>query len=552
MRETKLGMRVWSLLACMTTAAFAQSAPPRIEIVSALGNDVESSVLEAVVEARQAYAELGFALRKPHLPVRIVLLPTVVELAPYLGAGARRSRAFSFAGDDHNSIVMAWAAPGNAERATAHEYAHLVDPLEDAPAWFREGLAEYLSYFEPAPSGRLRPAAPARHLVRLRDSPWLSADKLLSAARGSAAFQAPTFYAQSWLLVHWLASRGVAPARLRPLDLDAARKELGPSGLDAALRAHFDGLDVTLWETGAAPAALAEENGDESWRVRLALSDIDRELGRFERAAEMLGRLDQERPGEPSIAAVRGALAMDRGRFDEAETLLDAAAAGPAPTARTRYRLALMLLRPAGERTRERARLAAEQIMLALEGYPDALEYRLTLAQALMVDQQWDASARELNRLTRYPLWRERAEREMEELERRRQQALAALPKPRLAPAPRPPIEQTRPLEIAEVPKPPKPAPPPPLRWPPPGATILAGRIDYVDCSGAEKIIVLRHPLRTPRIRERKGKPAKLFHSPMKDWTEIPCNAKGWTVNIAYYPYHNDDGILGTAVAILF
>jgi hypothetical protein len=108
------------------------------------------------------------------------------------------------------------------------------------------------------------------------------------------------------------------------------------------------------------------------------------------------------------------------------------------------------------------------------------------------------------------------------------------------------------PIEIAVVPAPPKPPPPPPMRWPPPGATILAGRIDYVDCSGPEKIIVMRHPLLSMKIREPEGKPAKLFHAPEKDWTEIPCGAKGWTVNVAYYPDRRQTGVLGRAAAILF
>jgi hypothetical protein len=90
------------------------------------------------------------------------------------------------------------------------------------------------------------------------------------------------------------------------------------------------------------------------------------------------------------------------------------------------------------------------------------------------------------------------------------------------------------------------------MRWPPPGASIMAGRIDYVDCRGPEKIIIMHHPLLNFRFRERKGKPAKLFHSPQKNWTEIPCGAKGWNVNIAYYESRNQPDVTGDAVAILF
>jgi hypothetical protein len=211
-----------------------------------------------------------------------------------------------------------------------------------------------------------------------------------------------------------------------------------------------------------------------------------------------------------------------------------------------------MLLRPEGGDVRSRARSAAQQARMAVDDFPAAPAFRLALAQALMVDQQWESSARELNALAADPQWRARAEQEMEELLRRRQQAVGALPKPPVDRALGDVTVPLEPMEIAEVPAPPKPPPPAPMRWPPPGARILAGRIDYVDCRGPDKVIVMRHPFLSLHIREPKGKPAKLFHPPEKGWTEIPCGAKGWTVNVAYYPRPGLRGMLGDAVAILF
>jgi hypothetical protein len=223
-------------------------------------------------------------------------------------------------------------------------------------------------------------------------------------------------------------------------------------------------------------------------------------------------------------------------------------------TARTHYRLALLLLRPAENRLRERAREAAAHARKALARVPSSPDYRLALAQALMVDEAWDASARELNQLAGDPNWAERAAMERQELVRRRQQVINSVERPVF----RPDIATLpwhRPLAVDPVPRPPEPArpsAPPPMRWPPPGSSIAVGRIDYVDCSGPEKIIVMRHPLLRLRFRERKGKPARLFLSPEKSWTEIPCGAKGWNVNIAYYNSQDSNGITGDAVAILF
>ena len=523
-----------------------------VEIVSALGPEIEQEALQAVLEARQVYAELGLGLRKPYLPTVIVLLPTVVELSPYLGAAAGRSRAFSFAGADRNYILAGWDAPGSPLRAVAHEYAHLVDPLSDAPVWFREGLAEYLSYFERDASGRLAAVTPATHLIRLRDAPWLSLAELREATRSSPAFQAPTFYAQAWLIAHWLVSQGKAPRALRPDDLAAALAYLGDAGIEAELRRHLGSLAAGVLEEVLRPWPTPRDAPGPDWEVRLALAEVERELGRRESARTALERLQAERPDEPSVAAARGALAMDAGVYDQAEPLLERAAEDPKAAARTRHRLALLLLRPTAGRTRERAQEAARQARLALGEFPGSPDYRLTLAQALMVDEAWEAAARELNALAADPAWRHRAEEELEELVRRRHQALAQAERPNLGPEAAAPLAGQPALEVAAVPLPPKQPPPGPMRWPPPGASIIGGRIDYVDCSGPDKIIVMRHPLLRLRFRERKGKPAKLFLAPLKDWTEIPCGSKGWNVNIAYYEARNQDGVTGEAVAILF
>ncbi|MEZ5393738.1 MAG: hypothetical protein R2724_12945 [Bryobacterales bacterium] len=346
--------------------------------------------------------------------------------------------------------------------------------------------------------------------------------------------------------------QGKAPADIRPFDLDHAIEVKGEAAVEAALHAAFEAMTpATPSDSIASPAAIVVDAGGSSdWDVRFALAEVDRELGRNERAEQALFALGRERPGDARVLAALGALAMDRGRYDEAEQFLLQAAGSTAASARTRYRLALMLLRPS-EPAAGRVSEAVSQARMALDAAPASPDYRLALAQALMVAEQWDASASQLRILAALPEWRLRATDEMDELIRRRQQALSAEQQPTLPPA----VAQTlpvTPLEIAKVPAPPKPPPPAPMRWPPSGAAIMAGRIDVVDCSGPQKIIVMRHPILDVRFREPKGRPAKLFASPLKEWKEIPCGAKGWTVNVAYRPRRAGDGALGDALAILF
>ncbi|MCB1022004.1 MAG: hypothetical protein KDC27_18880, partial [Acidobacteria bacterium] len=322
--------------------------------------------------------------------------------------------------------------------------------------------------------------------------------------------------------------------------------------VESALRARFDAM-VPAPSDASLPAlpAIAPQPSRQ-WEVRLALAEVDHELGRYDRAEAALLALEMERPGDLRVEAALGALAMDRGRYDEAERRLLLAADSPSASARTHYRLALMLLRPAAHApAEERGAAAVAQARLALDAVPRSPDYRLGLAQALMVAERWESAAAELRTLSSHPGWQTRARDEMAELIRRRQQALAAEQRPVLASEDVEAIP-VAPLETAAVPPPPKPPPPKPMRWPPAGAAIMAGRIDYVDCSGPQKMIVMRHPVLDVRFREPKGRPAKLFASPLKDWKEIPCGAQGWTVNVAYRPRRASDGALGDALAILF
>ena len=487
---------------------------------------------------------------KPHLPVRIVLVPTVVDSRPTSGRPSAAAVRFV----RRRRPQYRRARVGRGGRPSSRRRPRVRAPGRSAlrgPRLVPEGFAEYLSYLEPGASGRLSPPAPARHMVRLRGSPWLPLEELRNATRSSAAFAGPTFYAQSWLAVHWLAERGASPRDLRPRDLDRAVERLGVAGVEAALRGHFETLGADFEETFEAVAPL-QPDPTQAWEVELALAEADRELGRLELAEASLYRLRTARPGEPAVAAALGALAMDRGQYPKAESLLAEAANDAAASARACYRLALMLLRSDGEQTRERARRAAEQARRALARVPEARDYRLALAQALMVDEQWDAAARELNALARgcrLARTRRRGDARANAAANRRSPGCpsqASRPRPRLPPR-LPNRSSSPPSRLLQSRRLRRPCVGPlPERPSSPAASTTS------TASGPDKVIVMRHPLLTLRIRERKGRPAKLFHPPEKGWTAIPCGAKGWTVNIAYYPYRNASDLLGDAAAILF
>ena len=170
----------------------------------------------------------------------ILALPGLTDLAPYLDSQrpAGTSRGFSFVGSDGAFIVLAWEAQGDPWIALAHEYAHLVHPEPDGPAWLREGFAEYLSRLRRDADEELR-AIPAPHHARdLQSQRWMPLLELLEATSSSPAFARPLFYAQSWLIFDWLAATETPADRLLEATFQQRLSELGLQALELELRAH--------------------------------------------------------------------------------------------------------------------------------------------------------------------------------------------------------------------------------------------------------------------------------------------------------------------------
>jgi tetratricopeptide (TPR) repeat protein len=98
-----------------------------------------------------------------------------------------------------------------------HEYIHFLLKSHtgkyDLPPWLAEGLAQYFETLEVTAEGNVViGSAPQNRLLTLRRGDLLTDSDLFSAARtavhGGAGIQRSMFYAQSWLLVHYLLNRG--------------------------------------------------------------------------------------------------------------------------------------------------------------------------------------------------------------------------------------------------------------------------------------------------------------------------------------------------------
>jgi len=163
-------------------------------------------------------------------PIEIIALASDTEFAqvapPPYGGPATRSGLWH-AGDDRIFIVLNLSQPDSWE-SIEHPFAHylLNYNYPPTPAWFDEGFAEYFASLhltarnaelgaDPERTSRSLPAQPAAQDLKsfaeiLRSPVWLNWPDLLTRKTQSAPGEGARhtlFYAQSWILVHYLLNK---------------------------------------------------------------------------------------------------------------------------------------------------------------------------------------------------------------------------------------------------------------------------------------------------------------------------------------------------------
>jgi hypothetical protein len=230
---------------------------------------------EITLRFEQMRAVFGSLLLKDRLsmpePLTIIALKSdqqFFQSAPLRQGKPIAAPGFFIHGDDQNFIVLNALEP-EPWRAVAHDFAHmfLYYNYPAVPGWFDEGLAEYFAsirvddrqleiggdpeLFSPDS------AEPSKPLTELLDTqPWSSlAD--LSAARPAAPYHESSrrslYYAQSWMLMHYLLNQKKLPETGAYFDLvqnqhvpmeDALQKAYGMTSaqLDQAVKDYFHSL----------------------------------------------------------------------------------------------------------------------------------------------------------------------------------------------------------------------------------------------------------------------------------------------------------------------
>jgi hypothetical protein len=244
------------------------------------------SVLAELEGFRRALLRWSPTLRPlrtaPRVPTTVVVFKDERSFSTFRPADASGRRRESVAGyflsgPEANYLVV----PMHRDRARTfqylfHEYTHFVvhQNMDNVPLWLNEGLAEFYSTFRAIPRDRrgVLGEAPSSRLALVQQGRWLPLREVLTMERNDRALSDPErgaqFYAQAWVLVHYLAVGfyGKHPERLGTY---LHTRQKGGS-VDAAARAGFG----------------------------KSVSDLDAEIMRYARQQRPLPTIELPEPGD--------------------------------------------------------------------------------------------------------------------------------------------------------------------------------------------------------------------------------------------------------------
>ena len=295
---------------------------------------------------RDAYSLLAGAQAVASPPITVMAFPDRAAMQPFLplyqGKPAHLA-AFFNRGSDQNLIVLPLSGPDTGSlQIVFHEYTHLLLRHNQPywPMWLAEGMAEIYSTFEVNGGYRARIGNPIDyHLRLLAQKPLMPLRELFAVTRDSPEYnereRQGVFYAESWLLAHYLMLGG-NPAhkanfrQLTPLLRQGQSPERAFTNalhttlpaMEAELRRYlargqFEPLELTVSASLETPRAFATRNLTPT-EVCYRLGDELLHIGRFEAAESYFVQARKLAPGSPLPYEGLGLLAAKRGRSEEA------------------------------------------------------------------------------------------------------------------------------------------------------------------------------------------------------------------------------------------
>lgn len=306
--------------------AWLKAETPRFTLYS-MGSEKSLRDYAERVELMDAVFWQVYGLERPAPPphklsIYLVDKPSTLRLvAPSLREGV----VGFYSASSGEVFAMGLAAADN-NYVLLHEYVHhlmLQYFPYGYPAWLVEGYAEYFMSTTVEDSSIKVGYAPAGRTEELNSEPWLPwGDILTKRVTDVPVSQVRLFYAQSWLLTHYLLSD---PARSKQLQAYLAATGQGKPSIEAfeaATGLKIDALDRRLntyaaaqtpyvqFKKGQFPTASVTIAPLSNGAADLLLDDLDLRTGVDEsRKAEVIARVRRKVAAYPDDTAVQLTLA---------------------------------------------------------------------------------------------------------------------------------------------------------------------------------------------------------------------------------------------------
>ena len=184
-------------------------------IYSAARDNVTRDVAERLQLMRDGLAMMTRLNVHPPQRVIVIVFPNDRSFAPFRDAGMGKKMTHVsalFGGSADTAFILLDAdSSGGLNRSVYHELTHCFtrNTAGDLPLWFSEGIAEFYSTFQTYGRDKLRVGTPIpEHLQWLQTRGMIPLTRLFAVDFNSPdyseEYRAGDFYAESWLLVHYL------------------------------------------------------------------------------------------------------------------------------------------------------------------------------------------------------------------------------------------------------------------------------------------------------------------------------------------------------------
>lgn len=379
-RLQRLALLLVTLFACsLATFAKDQWIEVRSQNFYLIGNASEKDIRSVATKLEQFRETFRLVFKglslKSSTPTNVIVFKSdssYKQFKPKRADGKIDTMVAGYfqSGDDVNYITLSTEGDDSETFSTIfHEYVHSIVNTNfgksDVPAWFNEGLAEYFSTFAVDSSGtKAKLGVPlGRHLYLLSQSQFIPLATLFALSNeqmsNSGDHSRSIFYAESWVLVHYLLRTGKIESLGKFLDL-VVKGEPNETAFQTAFQTSYTSMENDLrkyvsndkyeYQQLTFAHKLVNDTdmtvsllGDAS--MNTYLGDLLTHIQREDDAEPFLRTAIQMDPRSSMANTTLGTVKMRQRKFDEARQFLELAIADDVSNAKAYYNYAFLLSR---------------------------------------------------------------------------------------------------------------------------------------------------------------------------------------------------------------